>query len=532
MRIIRGFVCLLLFLSCALTAAESRAPDTTVMIPMRDGTQLPADIYFPKEGSEKTSPCILMRSPGGRKAASAVAFTYLADLGYTVAIQDTRSALDSAGKTMPYWNDGWGNHKDGYDTVEWLAKSPYSNGKIGTVGASALGITQLLMAPTAPPALKCQYIGMASASVYHDAIYPGGQLLKSQVEGWLGLYAKDPDLRHYVCSQDTYNKFWSYFDTTQMAGQVKVPAIHYGGWFDTFLQGTLDSYMARQDRGGEGAKGKQKLIIGPWIHFWPTVMKVGDFTLPKHAEQPPIDVSPQRWFDFNLKEIANGIDTIPNVIYYVMGPFDGTPSSGNVWRFADKWPVPSKATNFYLTAERALSETQTDQPQTTISYTYNPANPVPTIGGRNLFLESGAKDQRTIEQRDDVITFTSQPLAEDLEVTGQVLAKVYFSSDQPETDVAIRLTDVYPDGRSILIADGLTHFISDKTMLNQPQEVSLDLWSTSIVFAKGHRIRISISSSNYPRFEICKGKTATVPVKNTLYIDGRTPSHLILPIVR
>ncbi|MBA3957339.1 MAG: CocE/NonD family hydrolase [Parachlamydiaceae bacterium] len=519
-----------------LIGADEIAPTSTVMVPMRDGTQLPTDLYIPQDLQDKP-PFILIRSPGGRQAKSAKAYLFLVQLGYGVAIQDTRSAIDVEGKTMPYWTDGWGNQQDGFDAVEWLGHSPYSNGKIGTAGVSALGITQLLLAPTAPPSLKCQYIGMAAASLYHHAIFPGGHLLKNQVEGWLGLYAKSPDVRTCVCCQPYYNNFWSNFDTPKVAGNVKVPAVHCGGWYDIFLQGTIDAFTSRQEHGGEGAKGTQKLLIGPWTHFWPTNTKLGDFDVPAEGRAPPIDISPQRWFAHYLKDVDNGVETIPAVTYYVMGTFDGSPSSGNVWRHADVWPVPAASTSFYLTADHKLIEKGSSPVQAaSFAYQYDSKNPVPTIGGCNLFLESGPKDQRSLEKREDVLLFTSEPLTEDLEVTGRVLAKVFFSSDQPDAEIVVRLCDVYPDGRSILITDNAARMSAQgKNPSKGPQEIDVDLWSTSIVFAKGHRLRLSITSSNYPRFEkdtLTENGNVAVLANNSLHVGGSHLSYFTLPIVR
>ncbi len=512
---------------------------------MRDGTELPTDIYLPKseDGCFSKYPCVLMRNPSGKRAAPWLGYAALTELGYVVAIQDTRSSIDKEGKTLPYLHDGWGLHQDGFDTVEWLAKAPFTNGKIGTIGFSAVGITQLLMAPSNPPSLKCQYIGVAAGSMYHHGIFIGGQILKNQVEGWLSLYAKDPGVHTYVFSQPFYNEFWQNFDTLRVADRVQVPGLLYGGWFDTFIQGTIDAFSSRQESGGCGAKGKQKLLIGPWTHYYPATTKLGDFEIPKEGQQPPIDISLNRWLDYHLKDVKNGVDELPAVTYYVMGPFDGTPSKGNVWKSADKWPIPAKETSLYLSASHEL-QLSPQKEEKTFTYTYDPHNPVPTMGGRNLFLESGPKDIRKLEARDDVISFTTEPLKEDTEVTGRIFAKIFFSSDQKDTDLVVTLTDVYPDGKSVQIADAICRVAvlegKDVDLTNKvnPKEMTLDLWSTSIVFAKGHKIRLNITSSNYPRFEknLNVGITGThtgasAIAKNTVYVGGKTASRLILPIV-
>jgi uncharacterized protein len=542
MKILRLCIFLLLSYHPLFLFSEDPKPTLTVMIPMRDGATLPTDIYLPTPEA-RNLPCILLRSPAGRQAWAS--FAEIAKEGYAVAIQDTRNVLDPEGKTFPFLADGWGKLQDGYDTVEWLAKSPYTNGKIGTWGASALGITQLLMAPTAPPHLKCQYILIAAASLYHHGLFPGGMLLKNQAEGWLGYYARDTGVLSYICQRPFYNEFWKQLNTVDKAHQVKVPGMHIGGWYDTFLQGTLSAFASRQNEGGKGARGYQKLVIGPWTHFWPQSKVFGDFEVPSVGAMPPLDISPKRWFDYYLKDIDNHVESLPPILYYVMGTFDGSPSSGNLWRYADNWPVPSVSIPFYLTTYQGL---QTQIPfMGTRSFTYDPRDPIPTIGGRNLFLMSGPADQRPIEKRKDVLVYTSDPLQEDMEVTGNLAAKIFFASTQPDTDIVVRLTDVYPDGRSILIADGgyrlgiLCYQGEGQSKFNpeEPVEVNIDLGATSIVFAKGHAIRISVSSSNYPRFEknmnvgLLGSNTGKFKLStNAVFMGERYPSNVTLPVVR
>lgn len=542
MRIIRFFVCFVFCFIHLIGAEETLTPDLTVMIPMRDGVSLPTDLYLPHPDA-KGLPCILLRSPAGRQAHWK-SFAAMSKLGYVIAIQDTRNVLDTEGKTFPFLTDGWVYLQDGYDTVEWLANSPYTNGKIGTWGSSALGITQLLMAPSNPPGLQCQYIIFAASSLYHHGLFPGGQLLKHQAESWLGYYARDPGVLSYVCHRPFYHDFWKYLNTLPVAHKVNTPAIHVAGWYDTFLQGSLDAFMSRQEEGGIGARGKQKLIIGPWAHFWPMSKHFGDFEVPAAGVQPPFDTSPQRWFDYYLKGNDNGIQDLPNVVYYVMGPFDGSPSSGNVWRTANAWPVPAQMTPFYLTSQKQLAEKL--PASGSLAYQYDPNQPIPTLGGRNLFLESGPKDQQSIEQRGDILVFTSDVLAEDVEVTGPLSAKIFLTTNQPDTDIVLRFCDVYPDGRSILVSEGVYRVgVMCQQEGKKPYcegeivEANVDLWTTSLVFAEGHRIRVSVSSSNYPKYE----KNTNVGLigsylgqvrqaRNTILTGENYPSHLLLPIVR
>ncbi len=291
--------------------------------------------------------------------------------------------------------------------------------------------------------------------------------------------------------------------------------------------------------------GKHKLTIGPWTHYFWETETFGDFTVPQEGRELPIDLSMPRWFAHYLKGEENGLDLIDSVLYYVMGPFDGTPSSGNVWRTADTWPIPSINTPWFLNKEGGLTPHFPSQSQEQ-SYQHDPQNPIPTIGGANLFLASGPKDQRPIESRNDILLFTSEALSEDLEITGPITATIYFRTDQSDSDIVLRLCDVYPDGKSILLADAtfrldvMHHPYQEKSKQGESSlPCTIDLGSTSFVFAKGHAIRLSVSSSNFPRYEVNRGiavnETSHKPpfiAKNTLHIGGDFPSQLHLPIVR
>jgi len=526
----------LLFVAYFVSASDAeRSPDLTINIPMRDGVELPTDVYLPPKEKPEECPLILVRTPSGKRAYYK-SYIPLTEMGYVVAIQDGRNYIDKSGKTFPWLSDGWGPLQDGYDTVEWLSASPYCNGKIGTMGFSAMGMTQLLMAPSKPPSLKAQYIGFAASNMYHHAMFMGGALKKSQVEGWLGSYAKDPTVLGRALTEAGDGIFWRCLDCTAQAHRVGIPAVHYGGWFDVFSQGTLDAFVALQEKGGQGAKGNQILVMGPWTHHWPRDLRLGDFEIPKNGVRPPLNISPKSWFDYHLKEQQDALDKLPPVFYYVMGPLDGSSSRGNEWKTSGHWPIPSKRVSYYLAGDESLRLKMPKRGRA--SYRYDPENPVPTVGGRNLFLEAGPKDQRVIESRQDVLTFTSDTLTEDVEVTGRITAVIVASTDQKDTDIAIRLTDVYPDGRSILIADGIRSLsTAEGFQPGKPTVVEVDLWSTSQLFVEGHRIRVSVSSSNYPQFEknLNNGGDRLADSKiagNTIYFGQGHPSRVILPIVK
>lgn len=531
-------------LMCANAFAQDLRPTKTVMIPMRDGVRLATDVYLPKPDA-KNLPLLLIQTPYGRGNYNHEWGSRAARWGYAIAIQDMRARGDSEGIARAFMDSGWGEKRDGYDTVEWLARQDFCNGRIGTVGASAMGIAQTMMAPAAPEHLVCQYILVGASSLYHHGAYHhGGVLRKCLCEGWLQDNQFPEQNMREVRDHPTYDDHWKLVDSVAEAGRIRVPAIHYGGWFDIFSEGTIEGFVSRQTRGGKGARGTQKLVMGPWLHGGPGATRIGDFELPQNARSIPVDVSARRWFDFYLKDIKNGADRIPAVTYYVMGPFDAK-GPGNQWRTADSWPPPSKATSFYLQNGNRLTRQQPTEDRAVASCVFDPANPVPTIGGGNMRIEGGPKDQRPIENRPDVLVFTSDVLKRPVEASGRVEAELWIASDRRDTDFAVRLCDVYPDGRSILIADGIQRCALRESLEREvplepgkPARIRVNLWSTSIVFAPGHRIRILVTSSNAPRFAVNPNNAfsdtppgTALKAKNQVFFDRQRPSRLILPVV-
>lgn len=508
-------------------------PSTSIEIPMRDGTTLTADVYLPQENATNL-PTLLIRSPSGRQNPFNIAHLPLLKEGYAIVIQETRSAKDKEGKTLPYQSDGWGKDQDGYDTVSYLANCSFTNGDIGTLGTSAMGITQLLMAPTNPGALKAQYVSFATADLYRHGLFQGGDLYKNRVEEWLKMYAHHPDVYKQIYSKPKYNEFWAEFNILPLSEYCHCPTLHLGGWYDVFLQGTLEAFTHLQNQGGAGAKGRQKLVIGPWIHLYPFVPKFGEYEYPQAVSKPPFDYSPKEWFNHHLKGEKNGIDLLPPVLYFVMGTFDGSPSSGNVWKTASKWPVPHKIKTLYLQDDKKLASNPSKDKL--FRYTYDPDNPIPTLGGKNLFLPAGPFDQRPIENRKDLLSFTTDPLEADFEITGNIKAVLYFDTNQEDTSFSVRLTDVYPDGKSLIIGDGNVRVSHEGKMENGKKFVEVDIGATSLVFAKGHQIRILVSSSNYPRFEKNMNSVKrpyenpkAAVAENTIFVGPKTPSRLLLP---
>jgi predicted acyl esterase len=511
-------------------------PTQTGMVPMRDGIRLATDVYLP-EGSGPW-PAILFRTPYGKANAQGQA-QVANQHGYAFVSQDIRGRFGSEGIDYPvFGHDGWGEHQDGYDTVEWVAAQKWCNGKVGTVGASANGITQNMLAPSRPPHLVCQYVAVAFSSMYRQAAYQGGAFRKSLVEGWMRGNKFSPGNLKEMRAHPDYDDFCKQFDPELVAHRVNVPVLFLGGWYDIFNAGTINSFLTIQKGGDKGARGKCRLVMGPYGHG-----RSNDLVFPN--TEYPSPVSMLNWFDIWMKKDGKGIDDIPVVQYFVMGDPADTGINANVWKTAEDWPVPAKIKPFYFYTDGKLRPQPPKKDDAQLSYNYDPNDPVPTVGGANLIITKGPKDQRPVENRPDVLLFTSKVIKQPVEITGPVKVRLWASSTATDTDFTAKLSDVYPDGRSMIMLDGIIrarHRNSmEKSELMEPgkiYEFGIDLWSTSLVFCPGHQIRVAISSSNSPRFEPNPntGKPSGVDdgikvATNTIYLDARHPSHILLPVV-
>lgn len=512
----------------------------TCMVQMSDGKHLATDVYLPD--GEGPFPVVFSRTPYGRTKASGSAAGINAS-GCAFVVQDMRGRFDSEGENLPFIGCGWGEHKDGFQSIAWLHKQPWCNGKVCTMGGSAGGITQNLMAGAVPVGLTAQYMTVAAASMYHHAAYVGGALRKCQVENWSRNNHFDPRAAELMRAHPAYDDYWRGLDSTLKYSVMNVPAVHVSGWFDTFAQGTIDAFVGRQHLGAEGARGKQKLVMGPWDHAVGR-QKVGELVFPN--SRFPEQYSGSRWFEYHLLGVDNGMMREPAVIYYVMGDTNDPKSPGNQWRQAEDWPVPSTATNYYFGADGTLANgTPRDASAAAVEYTFDPTDPCPTIGGGNLTIPSGPRNQNRIESRKDVMLFTSKPLAEPLEVTGRVTARFFVTSSAADSDLSVRLCDVYPDGKSYLMAEGMLR-LRYRNSFEKPEplvpgrmaETMVDCWSTSVVFNRGHRVRVAVTSSNFPRFDVNPGtgnpwSDAGPKVKQTnrIHCDSAHPSCIVLPVV-
>ncbi len=509
----------------------------TYMVPMRDGIHLATDIYLPLLFS-KPHGAILLQTPYNKDDLYSLG-VLISSIGWPIVIQDMRGTHASEGIFSGFREC----QTDGPDTLSWIASLDWSNSKVSTVGPSALGITQYFMAGANPPELSCQGVMVATPNLHKHAIFQGGEFRKSLVEEWLrsvdALYLIEEILENENYTED----IWANVTLDDNWEDINVPAIHMGGWYDIFLQGTIDGYLGYQHLSGFGARDKSKLVIGPWWHEGYIEYKQGELIYPENSLK--IIELIQMYLEMVNKYTMNknnDFEDRPSIWYYVMGDIDVIDSPGNEWRYADDWPIPADYVPWYFHENGVLSKTNPND-YDSITYIYDPINPVPTIGGQNLKIPSGPRDQSSIENRSDVIVFTSDALIEPYEATGSIKAKLFVSSDCPDTDFTVKLTDVYPDGRSMLITDGILRMRNrngvDHWEFMQPgeiYEVEVDLWSTSYIWNTGHKIRIAISSSNYPRFlanpntkdSILNNDTYNI-AHNTLYLDSIHQSCIIFP---
>jgi putative CocE/NonD family hydrolase len=509
---------------------------------MKDGARLATDVYVP--AGQGPFPPILARTPYNKDGMAALA-TDAVLRGYAAVIQDTRGRFASEGEALPFAGDGWHPYADGHETLEWIARQSWSNAKIGTTGGSALGITQILEAAAGSPFILAQTIYVGAPNPYHDFVFTGGVFRKSMIEDWLRLTNHSPRSLAYY-SSGVYDRFWKSKNAGLRYDKVNTPAIHVGGWFDIFAQGTLDTFMGYQYRGGPKARGHQKLIMGPWTHGIFTE-KAGDLTFKEGAAPPGGIADAWRWNDAWLKGAKNGIRELPAVAYYTMGDTSDPTAPGNVWRTASRWPpFETYTTALFLQADGALTRSRPGGPTASLGYEYDPEKPAPTVGGVQLVLPSGPRDQKPLDARTDVLQFATEPLGEPLEVTGRVRARLYVSSDAPDTDFFVKLCDQYPDGRVFNICEGQirTRFREgfSKEKLLKPGEIApvdVDLWSTSIVFNRGHRIKVLVTSSSSPGYdpnpntgESFRASARKRPARNTVWMDARRPSHILLPVRR
>ncbi|MDP6111982.1 MAG: CocE/NonD family hydrolase [Planctomycetota bacterium] len=561
-------------------------------IPMRDGTILRANITRPD--ADGPFPVLLERTPYNKGRSSEIAVgspEFFARRGYAVVIQDVRGRFASDGDFYPFRDDGAGVHRDGYDTIEWIAEQSWCDGNIGTIGGSYSGATQYRAALSRPPHLRAMFVRESSADYQREWVYRDGafelgfstywahvvtetniahlaegeelerqkkllQKVREEMDDWLVKLPLYPcpfveglsDWHNVWLDHPEAGPYWRELSIEPHHDQVETPTYHQGAWFDIFLAGTLKNYTGMKARARtKEARQSQRLIIGPWVHGSPNINKhvVGEFDFGAGAAK---DFNKMRlpWFDYWLKGIDSGVMEEPPVRIFVMGR--------NEWRDEEDWPLPDTCyTNYYLHDGRSGSieslndGTLMSKPpvgsENPDSFLYDPEHPVPNLGGNTLGIPDGVIDQRPVDEI--CLTFTSEPLSKELEVTGPVKAVLYGMSSAPDTDWVVRLTDVHPDGYSRPVCDGILRARYRNSFehpeLLDPGKVyrfEIDLWATSNVFLVGHRMRVVVTSSSFPRFDrnlntggpINKEASGQVAI-NTLLHDEMRPSHIVLPVI-
>ncbi len=569
-----------------ITAGVARAAENyevvverSVGAKMRDGVTLRADIYRPK--AEGKFPVLLVRTPYDKTGETSFGMKGAAR-GYVVIAQDVRGRFSSEGEWYTFKNES----QDGYDTVEWAAALPYSNGKVGMFGGSYVGATQYLAAIAKPPHLAgiCPTV---TASNYHDGwTYQGGAFEQwfneswstglamntmrrrveesSALEGTKTLPLADysvleapsaagiaPYFKDWL-AHPNYDGYWKQWSIEDHYSQIQVPVLSFGAWYDIFLGGTLRNYeRLKTEAGTEAAKRGQRLVVYVGGHAGGSSnRKVGavDF-----GEKLPIDEDEMtlRWYDSLLKGQANGVEHEKPVKIFVMGK--------NEWREEDDWPLArAKSTRYYLHSTGGANGVAGNGTLSTVApgeekpdqYVYDPNEAVPTIGGPlccgALPTGIGPQDQRPAEARADVLVFTTPAFAKDTEVTGPVTLDLYVSSSAVDTDFTGMLVDVWPNGFAQNLTSGILRMryrnSQEKPELGNPGEtyhVTVDLWATSNVFLTGHKLRLEVSSSNFPRFdrnlntgEIQARGARMTKATNVVNHDKAHPSALIVPVVQ
>ena len=626
------------------------------MIPMRDGVRLAADIHFPvtSDGEPITepSPVLLVRTSYDKsKEEWDTVRDYYPRHGYVFVNQDLRSRFRSEGDGRYYHTCNPWEGEDGYDTIEWIAKQPWSNGKIGTVGSSHRGIVQTVAALHRPPHLVAQWVEQAPTNIYAHEAREGGAMcfhmaaaihnhaldsheLRDNPEGVLAVAETFQNIREFLSetpwkrgeialshaphleetlfnyyTRGEYDEWWANENLDQtpyLDRHADIPVILTGGWWDPFAGGTADLFvdLTRQN------SNPTHMVFGPWAHGTQRTDATheGDVDFGTDAQWGMSKFNPirRRWFDRWLKDDPNGVDDDPPISLFVMGGGDGRKNAdgrlnhGGYWRDEKEWPLArAETTNFYLHKDGTLNVELQDETDASITYTFDPNNPVPTLGGNVAgfsaidkpehggptfdvapppgkqaddilkhsysLVTPGPMHQREqpglmacsepyplLCDRPDVISFQTDPLSQDVEITGPIEVKLYVGSDAPDTDFTAKLLDIYPpnedypDGYHLNLCDSIlrTRYRNSWTEpeMMTPGEIypiTIELTPTSNLFKAGHRIRVDISSSNFPRFDINPNTGEPIgrhtntrqTAQNTIHLNREYSSHIILPVI-
>ena len=553
--------------------SSSIGPDVqhqTARVRMRDGVELAADLYLPDR--EGPFPTLVRKTPYDREGRADDA-QFFAGNGYAVLIVSQRGRFGSEGVFHQAKNEGWLEHQDGYDTIEWAAQQPWSNGKIGTYGVSSDAQWQLSSAPTRPPHLVAMFssyaahhrIGGRMERGIHTSTGPTwhynnnvmGRPLRTVEDytAWLAEWKSSqlPFIASFLHPElleqfihTAYDDYWRDIDPGTRYQDFDVPIYHESGWYDRYVRWTFQNFNGISQKGrSQQTRQSQKIIMGPWIHGGSVAP---DSEVVKFGPAAKIDrrALHLRWFDYWLKGIDTGIMKEPPVRVYLMG--------AERWLESDTWPLPdTNYVKYYLRAGQEESRGSlndgrlSQQPpgsEAPDRYVHDPYAPIPTIGGHGGFgrmWKMGPLDQRPSESR--VLTFTTDVLEQDLEVVGEIRTRFFASSSAVDTDFVLTLTDVHPNGNSALLRQNAIraryrHSVETESLLTPGEiyEFTLTLDAIANLFKAGHRIRLGIASSSFPSFLPNPGTPSTYLVnialsaENVIYHDSRHPSSIEIPV--
>ena len=547
-------------------------PETVKMmyhipVSMRDGVELATDVYLPNQSGKY--PTLLIRDiyTNGSAVGRQKYAKFATSNGYALVFQSVRGRYDSDGQWYPYFQE----INDGDDTLSWIAEQTWSDGKVGMFGSSYLASVQWLAAVNRNPALVAIAPAVSPGNYYRDVAYPGGAFsLLSRASWGIGLVGSKTNMsfpidwvkeiehlplntlaknlgfsvKHYQdwLEHPSDDAYWKPLNLEARANEMAVPAMNIGGWYDVFLRSTIGSYKTMTEEAAtETARKGQRLIIGPWPHGWNQKTKVGDMEL---GDNSLIDAPSMllEWFNYwmkgDVKPEGLKLGESP-VKIYVMGE--------NIWRDENEWPLArTEYRPFYIHVDSTLSEKAPAVKSASIKYDYDPADPVPTIGGNIMSPKlRGPFDQKPLDGRKDILRFVTEPFSHATEITGPISAEIYASSSAPDTDFMAKLIIVKPDGSALNLVDGVIRARYregfDKSKLIEPGKVykyDIDMWATSYKVSPGDRIRIDITSSNFPRLarNLNTGadfaKTSKMKIANqTIHMSKKYPSKIVLPIV-
>jgi putative CocE/NonD family hydrolase len=560
--------------------------------PMRDGAILRADLYRP-DGTGRY-PVLMQRTPYGKEQAALANLTLdpirAARAGYAVLIQDVRGRYASDGGPFDAYRH---ELADGHDTATWAGRLQVGNGTVGAYGLSYMGGTAWSAAAAAPPCLHAISAFTAPYELWDNHFWRGGALQLGLLSNWAAAVIGPGALRRAGATPDEFARLaadvdayaehaWyqpltdypparpkmpdllpfffealrhphrdGYATSALAAGRhrhIAAPALIVAGWHDALLAGTLAHYRAmREQAATERARKGSRLVVGPWSHAMFGAV-VGEVDFGVRASGSWLDLREDlttlqlRWFDHHLKGKQNGVADEAPVRLFVQGR--------NRWRDEDDWPLDrARPTRLHLRSGGSASFAAPGPDELPDSYVYDPADPCPTRGG-NLLMPAqyprGPVDQTPVIARADVLSYTTEPLGEDLEVTGPIQGVLWAATDGPDTDWVVKLCDVQPDGRTLNVCDGIVR-ASLRRGLGRPEPVApggplryeIDLWATSMVFLAGHRLRVLVTSSDFPRYDrnpntgehgvhAITGRAA----RQRVYHDSRHPSHIVLPVIR